>query len=141
MRTLDEVIELSEKILTFAYLPKDDTTTTAGLALYYLRELRHILNNTVWVESTKEEKGYWKLPTLPETANDPLTWDELRQMEGKPIWVEDYDDDDCYKRWYILERFEKTECDEYAVLNSLYFSRNYYNDRSDGWQAYRKETE
>ena len=40
-------------------------------ALHYLKELRHILDNTVWVESTKEEKGYWKLPTLPETGNDP----------------------------------------------------------------------
>ena len=34
MKSLDEVIELNENILTFAYLPKDDTTTTAGLSLF-----------------------------------------------------------------------------------------------------------
>ena len=72
--TLDGVITALEKV--------QDTWQNArnGLqyadfrdSLHYLKELRHILDNTVWVGSTKEENGYWKLPTLPETGNDPLT--------------------------------------------------------------------
>ena len=77
---------------------------------------------------------------LIEVSNEPLSWDELKGMVGNPVWIEDYDyEDDTYKRWFIVEKFEKAEEDEYVLLNSLYFSRNYYGNKDDGWQAYRKE--
>ena len=105
--------------------------------LHYLKELRHILDNIIWVESTKEENGYWKLPTLPETGNDPLTWDELKQMEGKPVWIE-VDGNWWGKFWAFVETANEN------YMNFFQKGQEYPEDlwkRNMGktWQAYRKE--
>lgn len=81
MKTLDEVIELCENILTFAHLPKDDTTSTAGIALFYLREYREIKNHLACMNNA-EIRG----DSTQIINNPPLTWDELKQMNGKPVW-------------------------------------------------------
>ena len=137
MKTLDELINIFEKAcdlerrcedcsgcLGHDYGCPNDGADAVPDALHYLKELRHILDNTVWVESTKEEKGYWKLPTLPETGNDPLTWDELKQMEGKPVWIEGS---------FI------TEGPHWIIVGPSHL----YNGKIIGygktWQAYRKE--
>lgn len=33
-------------------------------ALFCLKQFRYILDNTVWVEGTENNPGYWKIPTL-----------------------------------------------------------------------------
>lgn len=135
MKTLDEVIEELQYWDTCHEYPEcfyDDEVTRD--ALKYLKEFKRI--------SVKIEKIALGdvMETLEKLDNPALTWEELKQMKGKPIWVEDHnDDDEPYNRWYIVERFIKEQDDEYAVLNDLYYSRKYYNDKTDGWQAYRKE--
>lgn len=133
MKTLDEVIELCEKILTFAYLPKDDTTSTAGIALFYLREYREIKNHLACMNNA-EIRG----DSTQIINNPPLTWDELKQMEGKPVWVEDNIDEpeDLTKYWAIYRRIEKTQETEYALLCDLYYDKAQYGET---WQVYRKE--
>ena len=79
----------------------------------------------------------WKLPTLPETANDHLTWDELRQLKGKPIWVEFFYEDGQHfdSDWFLVSFVSESFCD---VIGRLGTSRLVKNDY---WQAYRKERE
>lgn len=129
MKTLDEVIELCEKTLWFAYLPQDDTTTTAGLALHYLKEYQRYQN-------TPSRNGHMALVDYFEESqkNEPLTWDELKQMEGKPVWVEHKH----YNKWLIVyEVYENTIVLDGNGCYTQYFSDD--NDKEVRWQAYRKE--
>lgn len=135
MKTLDEVIELCEKALWCAYLPKDDTTTTAGLALHYLREYREMKEHLACLDAVALHGEDTQI-----VNNPPLTWDELKQMEGKPVWVEDYFQNDV-KTWCIVERIVKDEDCEYVILDGIYFPKDYLGKKIDGWQAYRKERE
>lgn len=76
-----------------------------------------------------------------EYSNDALSWDELKQMEGKPVWVEV---DEKYKGWIIVGKFyslfENEDLDAHVDL--YYFDRTMeYSKETYGyyWQAYRKE--
>lgn len=125
MKSLDEVIELNENILTFAYLPKDDTTTTAGLSLFYLREYREIKNHLACMNNAEIRGDNTQI-----INNPPLTWDELRQMEGKPVWVEEKG---MLSIWIIIGDVTEnwlysTDCNTYR-----------HEDQGKIWQAYRKE--
>lgn len=80
-----------------------------------------------------------------QEANPPLTWDELKTMEGKPVWVEVLDDTgDHYKwrgdGWYIVKDFSQGYYGGYCHLEPNYrtWTEKTY---SDLWQAYRKERE
>lgn len=44
-----------------------------------------------WVEVAMD-----KLPTITH-SNEPLTWSELAEMEGQPVWVEDV------KHWALID--------------------------------------
>ena len=131
MKTLDEVIELCEKALWCAYLPQDDTTTTAGLALHYLKEYREKHDDILRME---EALGYCEI-----SDNPPLTWDELKQMEGKPVWVEVYDPIDEKSGWHtaywtLIEFING----DYICLRDNGGEQQIYQKQSKTWQAYRK---
>ena len=72
--------------------------------------------------------------TFPEDDNPALSWDELRQMEGKPVWVE------C----------ENFFCSQWVILTNVYDEKAMFigdrivdselkEEMGDVWQAYRKE--
>ena len=68
--------------------------------------------------------------------NPALTWDELKQMEGKPVGVEAL----LYKQWaviaYVGDKYIRFEgADLYAPESRTYMGKD------NGWQAYRKERE
>ena len=67
--------------------------------------------------------------------NDPLTWDELKEMIGKPVWVE-------RDGWKVIRSFETWEDVNQEIIN---FTDNERSCRSvldhGDWQAYRKERE
>lgn len=75
-----------------------------------------------------------------EKQNDPLTWDELRTMEGKPVWVEaesiSVGVSPYWKDWYIIKSFSD---DEFMYCNDGYEWAKETQGRM--WQAYRKERE
>lgn len=92
-------------------------------------------------------KAYRKLDSLdavafPEDDNAPLSWGELKQMEGKPVWVEA--DDGKYKRWFIVGNFfswfEKEDFDAHVNLyrsdGAMEMSKETFGSY---WQAYREE--
>ena len=141
MKTLDEVIkafEICDETVTAncpdcpydidcENVPGEDLRTDA---LHYLREYREKHDEILRME---EALGYCEI-----MANPPLTWDELRAMTGKPVWIEDNIDEpeDLTKYWAIYRRIEKAQETEYALLSEFYYDKAQYGKT---WQAYRKE--
>ena len=120
MKTLDEVI------FEAPYSP----TPWEADALYYLKEYRDL------------QYGYIKAMADLED-NPPLTWSELKQMEGKPVWIEynlhidNKDFRDKSKRWCIVREFKPWHDKEIIITeNGFVLSKN---EQIKCWQAYRKE--
>ena len=61
--------------------------------------------------------------------NVALSWDELKAMEGKPVWVED---EDSYSRWEIIHGVY----DDGISFGDYFLNKNEFGTI---WQAYRKE--
>lgn len=65
--------------------------------------------------------------------NPPLTWDELKTMEGKPVWFV-YDWNNVhYKGWIVLDHMEGIfilDAKDNWALSEV---------NMDKWKAYRKE--
>ena len=57
--------------------------------------------------------------------NPPLTWDELKKMEGKPVWVEERAENGLWWTYWVIWDGE----------NAVLPEEKYGTD----WQAYRKE--
>ena len=93
MKTLDEVIELSENILMFAHLPKDDTTSTVGLALHYLKSYQSALkqmeeNQQIIEDAVRQRDAHIK--ALAELKNQekrmqwiPAKYGTMPEREGE----------------------------------------------------------
>ena len=139
MKTLDEVIKALE-VCTSGYCshPKHGDCP-------YLDERNDCdtrqrkLDALQWLKGYKAHIELDKLRDKCEAENGPLTWDELRQMEGKPVWVEP----SCSfnrRRWmFVGEWFDDDEMRLFDMGYDYpdYVSKNSYE--SGTWQAYRKE--
>lgn len=115
MRTLGEVIKDAERWhgLAPGSLERD--------ALYYLRMYKELADDS-------EAFAAWR-------ENPPLTWEELRQMEGKPVWVEL---GLLKPRWYLIEGFYGNQMIGVDALGNrvpFYIDGTY----TGGYKAYRKE--
>ena len=157
MKTLDEVIRAYEccqnvecdecpfKILfnDDSHVPCDQFSKDED-ALHYLKEYRSEKamweadrkGYLDWIEQYKESREKHQQAVIELKKNPALTWDELRTMEGKPVWVEAL----LYKKWAVIAyvgdnhiRFEGVNL--YAPESRIYMGAE------DGWQAYRKERE
>ena len=98
-------------------------------ALHYLKEYREKHDDILQME---EALGYCEI-----SDNPPLTWNELENMEGKPVWVEA---DSGIAGWWLVDTIFDLEND---ILIG-FISRYGYIERSRKmqgicWQAYRKE--
>ena len=95
-------------------------------ALYYLREYqaRDSMSRRLDLED-----------------NEPLTWDELKQMEGKPVWVE-YGINFNQKKWVVISKFHGRK-NEFCYMDVTGDYPNEFWEKDMGadefWQAYRKE--
>jgi hypothetical protein len=93
-----------------------------------------------WLKGYRAHIELDKLRDKCETENDPLSWDELRTMEGKPVWVETKTKGG---RWMILSYFGNV----YKPDDTVMFASGYYGGTSTcykknmgiTWQAYRRE--
>ena len=132
MKTIEEVIEAQARCLKypnchFCFLNAGSLCTWIRDALQYLKAYRDDRDDLTAI------RAYW----AEQQANPPLTWDELKTMEGKPVWLEWSSDG----QWVLIA---------YRVDNDIKFFR-YCDDRCftltrdeyepDKWQAYRKERE
>ena len=136
MKTLDEVIEALEICSQIdAECDKCPYKSTAKGwceekdrdALHYLREYKKYTDTMCALPDYYD----W----VHSADNPPLSWDELRQMEGKPVWVERCDGDT--KGWLLILRtnYDVITCTT-KHGNSFYLYKNHYCEK---WQAYRKE--
>lgn len=120
MKTLDEVISDLERGLF-----------VQESALHYLKEYRDECNNIVNVHDDYIVLRNEMAEELNK-RNPPLDWNELKQMEGKPVWLESKR---YGARWYLLENIS----DDSLVCIGIYGERAPYYRDDDDWQAYRKE--
>lgn len=134
MKTLDEVITELEDEGLFAD------------ALYYLKMYRSDMqmyadNQKYWEDELKQkikdfgdakERYIARLKELDiGTLNEPLTWDELRTMEGKPVWYEH----EFWKGWIILGKVEQGATCEMIPDRE----EKWYIVKDGNAKAYRKE--
>lgn len=140
MRTLDEVIEIASD-----WTNGFDEMSIEKQMLHYLKMYRS--DQIQWEADREDWRDKWEsyiearkrhLDAVKELKrNDPLTWDELKMMEGKPVWVEWTGS----PRWGIVDGIYK---DAFGVENLvvcvphdyLHFDKRMQGDL---WQAYRKE--
>ena len=80
-------------------------------------------------------------PTIAPPPNDPLTLEELREMDGEPVWIETTDIKKA-NRWAFVDvgsevvRFFETRCGvKCPVMGNLF--RTY----GKTWLAYRRKPE
>lgn len=118
MYSLDQVIYFMEQ------RQQTEDWNIRDAAIAYLRGYREIL----------PEYAQMKL----DAVNDPLTWDELKGMEGKPVWVEGQ----YPHSWCIVREVQKyMDGTEEIVLDGLNckIGIGRKEEYGTGWQAYRKE--
>lgn len=72
-----------------------------------------------------------------QEANSPLTWDELKQMEGKPVWVEETSFKQEWYNGYWLIVSQIDDEDEKIVFSPWEMQSKKYMGKT--WKAYRKE--
>lgn len=121
MKSLDEVIEELEDFLI------EDEGMFAD-ALHYLKEYQ--TTQTAYIKAMADLED-----------NAPLTWDELKQMVGKPVWIDSVPQ---IRRWVIIKKFlpvgGNKNLFEMEVQDGGHFLRkNMRRDDPAWWQAYRKE--
>lgn len=105
-------------------------------ALHYLKMYKELADDS-------EAFAQWK-------ENPPLPWNELKQMEGRPVWFEwtmdeDYDIDaagSTYQEWLFVYHWRGKDKQILIATNSEGRWNEFYAERQGtGWQAYRKERE
>ena len=80
-------------------------------------------------------------PYHPEN-NVALSWDELKQMEGKPVWVDGEHGCIWNQKSWVLIRLDKENEDLIICVgtdNGHYEFAIGKEDYGTDWQAYRKE--
>ena len=138
MKTLDEVIAVMDHVefcCTNCKLQFDCDEVECILedALHYLKEYHDAYGNVI----ASMNHHLRKIHELEQ--NDPLTWEELHTMEGKPIWVESSGSFNRRRWMFVGEWFDDDEMRLFDMGYDYpdYISKNSYE--SGTWQAYRKE--
>ena len=73
---------------------------------------------------------------LPE-ANNPLSWDELKQMAGKPVWLEV--DGNWYGKFWAFVEVENDAYVNFYQKGQDYPEDLWKRDIGKTWQAFKKE--
>ena len=137
MKTLDEVIEsITQKSgleIRDARKPEKDRfwvdRETYNDALAYLRMYKELGDDSA-------RYAVWR-------ENPPLTWDELRQMEGKPVWVDPFKAKALHTPgWCLVGRSTFTTWAGVESCSLVKVGVTYalpIAEYGKTWQAYRKE--
>ena len=151
MRTLDEVIEIASD-----WTNGFDESSIEKQMLYYLKMYRSDQEQWGFFQKNYEDELMQKIKDFGDakeryikrlkeldigTLNEPLTWDELRTMEGKPVWI---DSVPLVRRWVIIKKFHpiggNNNLFDMEVEDGAHFLRKSMGrDAGAWWQAYRKE--
>ena len=105
----------------------------------YLKKQEVIRRKEIRLKQAIKAELEWHTEQL---LNEPLDWEELKSMIGKPVWIEWYDDGCGWCRWNILIEIYK---DMFGVdkltFRNLIDSRLRLSqdDYGKNWIAYTKE--
>ena len=119
--TREEAIAWFENWLLDYYdiddIPRGLTAELAGIALAAIRQQERFREVTKKVE--------------------PLTLEELRQMDGEPVWIKLFDPDEAF--WVLRNEWVDTRNPEPMIL----FHMRWYShvDYGKTWLAYRQKPE
>ena len=108
-----------------------------------LTDVLHYLQTYQRIEDEYEElKDWWAEEYV---TNEPLSWEQLKQMEGKPVWIELLNhgmwDDPSHRvdsEWWVIGEVRK---DDIILATYLDEMELFEDDLGVIWQAYRKERE
>lgn len=146
MKTLDEVIDIFEKVVKHDYVWFDEKTALMTIetltdTLQYLKEYQWQMTNP-----DGDHQQLVKCQALLQEfyRNDPLSWDDLLSMKEKPVWAEYYDpidDKSGWKsgKWVLVDHYDNDEIEFFPMGAEYpdYVRKEQYHP--SGWQAYRKE--
>ena len=152
MKTLDEVIKkyemCSSQITCSPCQFSQEICSCDPDALHYLKEYKNTdeYYKKAIAHVTEVIDHYEKMVADYLAVNNPvLTWSELKQMEGKPVWVEVYDPIDEKTGWHTAswKLIEFINDEYFDVRDSDGEQECFYKSENDCycWQAYRKERE
>ena len=136
MKTLDEVIAYFDNQTNSRHVYLTDEADEIYLsALHYLQEHRELLQKTQQVElgNNLAELGN----NLTELDNPPLTWDELKEMEGKPVWITE-----MISGRIVREYWDMVCILQYAEEDHIDFYKGPWRAKIElgkTWNAYRRE--
>ena len=147
MKTLDEVIKavhycgLAGFDDTYVYdggCPYEDCSKCRQKRMFG-KDIIHYLKAYKRVQNKIEKIALGNIEdTLDKIDNPALTWDELRTMEGEPIWIDaeslSVGVSPYWKDWYIIKSFSN---DDFMYCNDGFEWAKEMQGRL--WQAYRKE--
>lgn len=136
MRTLDEIIQIFEAFSNKRYdLYEGLSQSLITDTLYYLNtiETTENLYHDAVNELSKWKDEDWKDRYLP------LTWDELKQMKGKPVWLEyNYHiSNEKFRGWCIISEFNPWRDTEFIITNRGFVLSK--NEQDIYWKTYKKE--
>lgn len=77
-------------------------------------------------------------PTIPPPPNDPLTLEELRTMDGGPVWCVGRSGEG---RWGIVHFYDEDGFECYMTEYGRIDGWCYGSDGEYGWLAYRRKPE
>lgn len=80
---------------------------------------------------TAHETAISALQQQGNKRNEPLTLDELREMDGEPVWVEHYNGGE----WVVVH------WNIYGRITTAYNAELRYDEYGERWTAYRQKTE
>ena len=142
MKTLDEVIKANECCDHGESDSRCEDCPYNGIGACCAERESDALQ---WLKGYRAHIELDKLRDKCETENEPLSWDELKLMEGKPVWVEG--DHGCIwgqKAWSLI-RLDPENDDIVICINTdngvHYEFAIGQEDYGTDWQAYRKERE
>ena len=99
-------------------------------AVEYLRDYKDLL---MIVNKLKSDFDFMINKYLDK--NPPLSWDELKQMIGKPVYVFDWHYGGCF--WHIIKDFEVADGEEWVLFTDQ--SRYPKSDLNEMSTIHRKE--
>lgn len=146
--TLDEAIEAlvfcSKGLCECCPFNKEDRNlcedAKCAVALGYLKEYKKNCEDLINVtKALKKEKDICSYALDNLTNNRKLlTWEELKTMEGEPVWIEllYHHPEQKYEYWDIIKRFDMIE--DYEVVDLAQSGYLYKTLLGSGWKAYQR---
>lgn len=145
MITLDRAIELMEAQV-------GELSGVTGVVLYaddilhYLRELKLFRQTPIMqgIHKAQKECALYPVDNWEEDepdSNPALTWDELKQMEGKPVWVEEPYAKVWHGEWKVVDMLYDGDYWDEDEKEFLTTDEERYHKTEQGktWKAFRKE--